>query len=132
MKRYIIAVLLVFGLYACGAQAAPITFSVTYTEPSASVDGTALNDLKETQVFVSVDGAPPVGETPTFANDLTGGRAIFKTIVVDLTPGMTHTVTVFARAVDHSGNISPDSNKDTATVDFLAPGAPLGVKVEKV
>ena len=132
MKRFVLTMLLVFGVYACGIQAAPMTFSVTYTEPSTSVDGTALNDLKETQVFVSVDGAPPVGEISTPASTPTGGVAIAKSVVVDLAPGETHTVSVFARAADTSGNISPDSNTDTATVDFLAPGAPLGVKVEKV
>ena len=130
MQRFVLAMLLVFGVYACGVQAAPMTFNVTYTEPSASVDGTALNDLKETQVFVSTNGAPPVGEIPTLASTSTGGVAVAKSIVVDLAPGMTHTVSVFARAVDTSGNISPDSNTDTATVDFLAPGAPLGVEVK--
>ena len=132
MRKYVPLILFLFGVYACAVQAAPMTFEVSYTEPTLNADGTALGDLKETQVFVSVDGAPPVGETPTFANDLSGGAAIVKTIVVDLAPGVTHTVTVFARAVDHWGNISPDSNTDTATFDFLAPGAPQGTTIRRV
>lgn len=106
-------------------------FDVTYTEPTTNVDGAELNDLKETQVFYSVDGALPVAATPTPASTSSGGEVITKSIIVELTPGMAHTVSAFVRAIDTSGNISHDSSTDTVTVDFLAPGAPQGVSIRR-
>lgn len=104
-------------------------FDVTYTEPTTNVDGAELNNLKETQVFYSVDGALPVAATPTPASTPSGGVVVTTSIIVELTPGMAHTVSVFVRAIDTSGNISHDSSTDTVTVDLLAPGAPQGVSV---
>ena len=106
-------------------------FDVTYTEPITNVDGAELNDLKETQVFYSVDGAPPVAATPTPASTSSGGVVVTTRIIVELTPGMAHTVSAFVLATDTSGNISPDSNTDTVTVDFLAPGAPQWVNIRR-
>lgn len=112
-------------------QGVIMEFDVTYTEPITNVDGAELNDLKETQVFYSVDGAPPVAATPTPASTSSGGVVVTTRIIVELTPGMAHTVSAFVLATDTSGNISPDSNTDTVTVDFLAPGAPQWVNIRR-
>ena len=132
MRRYIPLVLLLFGAYACSVQAAPLTFAVTYTEPTKNADGSALNDLAETQVFYAVDGGAPVAVPPVPATGPTGGQLVEQMILIDLTVGASHIVSVFARAKDTFGNESADSNTDSTTVDFLAPGAPQGTTIRKV
>ena len=132
MRRYVPLILLLFGVYACSVQAAPLTFAVTYTEPAVNADGSTLDDLVETQVFYAVDGGAPIAVPSVPATGPTGGQLIEQRILVDLTVGASHIVTAFARAKDTSGNESADSNTDSTTVDFLAPGAPQGTTIRRV
>jgi hypothetical protein len=130
MVRRIALAISLFLLAAGPAWALTITpsgaqLTVTYKEPTTSVDGTALDDLKLTTIYYQVQGGPPIVkalEVP--ATRAAGGGAIEKPITIPAEPGKKIYVNIWATATDLSGNESDKSNIVTQRVDLLAPSPP--------
>lgn len=133
MMRFV----LVLMMLALAAPASAIDFTptgsvltATYREPTTNTDGSALNDLKETQIFFRV--CPVSGAcaavftagTATPATTAAGGGTVNAQQTVPIAPGQENNVEVYAVARDTSGNVSPESPHVTKRVDRLSPAAP--------
>lgn len=118
-------VLLVTKAFAFQANITGTEVTVTYTEPTTNVDGSPLVDLDHTMIFHNFGGAEVQAvPNPIPATALTGGGAITEAFTVPVPDGVEADVDFWARAYDGSGNVSPESTRETKRIDHLAPGAP--------
>ncbi len=82
------------------------TVSVSYTEPSVSIDGMPLTDLAKTTIYYDL------GSGRTLAKDIpatmpTGGGQISETITIPIRTRSEQTALICVTATDHRGNESP-------------------------
>ena len=88
--------------------AANPTVTLSYTEPSVSVGGGALNDLAKTSIYYDLGrGRRLVKEVP--ATKPTGGGQISETIAIPVESQGEHPVAICVTATDLHGNESPAS-----------------------
>ena len=97
-----------------------------YQEPTTSVNGTALNDLKETRVYMRAlpDGIESVVKIEP-ASAPTGGGNVIVAVTAPVLPDEEKIMEGWVVAVDNVGNVGPKSNIIQVEVDRLAPSAPL-------
>jgi len=113
--KNVMAVMVAVFLLSGAAMAATVT--VTYTEPSQTVGGSPITNLKETAIFWKQDAKAEV-KLVVPATKATGGGAITRTITVADPPvcGLT-TITATATATDTAGNESVRSAPVSTTRD---------------
>lgn len=113
-----------------GTAMAATTVTVTYTEPSQTVGGSPVTNLKETAIFWKQDAKAEV-KLVVPASKATGGGAVSKVITVADPPvcGLT-TITVSATATSLDGiesdraipvSTTRDNSKTAACTKFKAP-----------
>jgi hypothetical protein len=128
MWRWMLVLLAVVSL-AGTASAITITpqgaqVQVDYDEPTTNADGTPLDDLKETRVYVKLPNQAPSVATTVPASRPTGGGHVTTTITIPVAQGTVVAADVWATAVDTSGNESGPSNVVTVRIDLLPPAPP--------
>lgn len=102
-----------------GAQ---VTFS--FKEPSTNVDGSKLQDLRDTSVFYSVNDGPQVKAGDVVASSKFGGGTQVYTFTVPIVDSTESTLKFWAISNDESGNPSPPSAAIIKRIDKLAPSSP--------
>lgn len=101
------------------------TIEFSYIEPTESIDGSPLDDLKETRCYMKpTDGlASVVKIEPAVAP--TGGNKVVVVAQANVLPNTQDTFECWVTAVDFAGNESPKSNTVQVRIDMVAPKAPL-------
>lgn len=101
------------------------TLEFSYIEPTKSVDGSDLHDLKETRCYMKASNglASVVKIEPATSPE--GGGNVVVMVQANVLPNTQDTFECWVTAVDFSGNESPRSTPITVSIDMVAPQAPL-------
>lgn len=110
--------------FAADAVISGAQVTYTYKEPVTNVDGSQLQDLKNTSVFYSVNGATEVKAGDVAASSKFGGGTQVYTFTVPIVDSAESTLKFWATANDESGNPSLPSAAIIKRIDKLAPSSP--------
>jgi hypothetical protein len=101
-------------------SAAGSTITIEYHEPTTNVDGSVIDDLDHTSIYV---GGVKIKDVPASAK--TGGGLITESFDSGVGTGQEDVLLVDVTAWDGSGNESAHVSFNPIRIDTLAPSPPL-------
>ena len=128
MKKLFLSILFL-GLFStsifAGAKLDSGNFTVSYQEPTTSVDGTVLTDLDKTSIYYQIDSGTRILVMDIPASSVNGDGVINQSFTIDGLGNQVN-ITLIYTATDISGNESGEFIEPVIRIDQVAPNIPIG------